>query len=231
MKMTFKNTVIAGVIAMVGSHGSVVYAASSSSCSDYNNSTKSCNYKPSHASSFAKTNALLGTGNTGFPDFTGVGGDCTNFASSAIMAGLVGNTDPNTVVNNAKFFQSSPWYFAWGTPFTRGTAWTGAHEFYTYAKTTRTKGMKFSFVTRDSPTQALAFSQIQVGDLVFADWTNDGTIDHSMIVTGKTANSYAGIAVSYRNSTGHNPQSNRALATFNSTRTAFHVYRPVSFQD
>ncbi len=229
MNALFKTTLIAGAMAIFAN---TVQAASASSCGSYNTSSLSCPYKPTYAVSYAVTNAMYGTGSTGFPDYTGVGGDCTNFASSVIMSGLVGNTTPNTVVNAAKYFAIGPsWYFIWGSPISRGPAWTGANDFYNFAKGTRTKGMKFTFITKDSPTVALNFSAIQVGDLIFADWTGNGIIDHSMIVTGKTANSYAGIQVSYRNSTGYSPQVNRPLWGFNSTQIVFHVYRPINYQD
>lgn len=229
MNAIFKNMVIAGTLAAIAN---TAYAAGTGSCSGYNTTTKSCTYKPSNAVTYATTYALNGTGNTGFPDYTGVGGDCTNFVNSAIMAGLVGNTDPNTVVSNAKYFAlSSLWYFKWGTPFTRGPAWTGANDFYKFAKGTRTSGMKFTFITKDSSTKALTFNSIKTGDVVFADWTGDGTIDHSMLVTRIDSRSYSGIRVSYRNSTGYSPQVNRALSAFNSSTTIFHVYRPDNYQD
>ena len=228
-KFFMTKTLVAGAIA-ISAH--TAQAASASSCVGYNTSSLSCSYKPTYAVSYAVTNAINGTDNTGFPDYTGVGGDCTNFASSVIMSGLVGNTTPNTVVNAAKYFTIGPsWYFTWGSPISRGPAWTGANDFYNFVKGTRTKGMKFNFITKDSPSTALNFSAIQVGDLMFADWTGDGIIDHSMIVTSKTANSYAGLKVSYRNSVGYNPQVNRALSTFNSKQTVFHVYRPTNYQD
>ena len=227
MNAIFKNTIIAGALAM---SASIAQAASASSCSGYNTAAQSCTYKPSNAVTYATTYAINGTGNTGFLDYTGVGGDCTNFVNSSIMAGLVGSTVPNTVVSNAKYFAlSTLWYFKWGTPFTRGPAWTGANDFYNFAKGTRTKGMKFNFITKDSPTQALAFSSIKVGDVICADWTGDGVIDHSMLVTRIDAYTYAGIRVSYRNSTGYSPQVNRALSAFNSSQIVFHVYRPVNY--
>lgn len=227
--MKFKKTLIVGLL---GFCSNFVYAASTTSCSNYNTTNSSCAYKPANSVSYATTNAINGTGATGFPDYTGSGGDCTNFVNSAIMAGLVGNTDPNTVVSNAKYFaNSSLWYFKWGNPFARGPAWTGANDFYNFARTTRSVGMKFDFITKDSPTQSLNFSSINVGDVIFADWTGDGTIDHSMMVTRIDARNYGGIRVSYRNSTGYSPQVNRALSAFNNSRIVFHVYRPTSYKD
>jgi len=70
------------------------------------------------------------------------------------------------------------------------------------------RGLHFTFVTDDSPTRALDFSKIKVGDIIFADWgyhtyTVDEYIDHVMIVTQKTGNSYEGIKVTYQSGGGN----------------------------
>jgi hypothetical protein len=48
-----------------------------------------------------------------------------------------------------------------------------------------------------------AFTDLQLGDLVFADWAfngTSGTPEHSMMVTYKTSNNYADIRFSYHTS-------------------------------
>lgn len=91
--------------------------------------------------------------------------------------------------------------------------------------------MHFDFITKDSSTQYLNTSEVEKGDVIFADWLGDGNIDHSMIVTKKTANSYTGIKVSYQNSEGHDPQKDRSLSAINGTDTVFYVYRPTFYRN
>jgi len=175
---------------------------------------------------------------TAFPKYQEFGGNCTNFVSQSVLAGLVDNSDKYVVYNKRAYYMADRdkgcsycWYY--DTSTSRGSAWTGANDLYNYAKSNLDSywGMHFTFVTKDSSTTYLDTSKILVGDVVFADWTGDGYIDHSMIVTTKTANSYSGVKVSYQNSEGYAPRKDRPLSEINSSGTVFRVYRPTFYRN
>ncbi len=92
------------------------------------------------------------------------GDDCTNFVSQAMRAG--GWTD----VTGQSVATSNWWYNA----FTQSATWTAAQnwELFTY---NRPRASMASFV-----------SDLRVGDILQADWTSNGTTDHSMVVTSKS---------------------------------------------
>jgi hypothetical protein len=94
--------------------------------------------------------------------------------------------------------------------------------------------MNFTKQTNDTPTTALNFSKITIGDIIFVDWTNDGSIDHTMIVTGGTTNGYSSTYVSYQSSSNTTPKKNKTLASLNAQfnyNNIFYVYRPTTYVD
>jgi hypothetical protein len=234
-------------VGVLGGISAPAYSADSNSCAIY--SVGKCTYNAAKAVEYAIDQVYKSTPapstdtehwNRYFVDYTSYGGNCTNFVSQAVLGGLVGSRYPSKVYPKAQYFatdylNSSQRIWAYG--YTNwgyvGAAWRDANSFYAYAKNSLPsyRGLHFTFVTKDSSTTALAFNAIQIGDVVFADWTSDGNIDHTMIVTGKTASSYAGIMVSYQNSVGYSAQKNRPLSAFNSTNITFHVYRPTYYAD
>jgi hypothetical protein len=208
-------------------------SAGVTSCASYSNGI--CTYSPSSAVNYARNYALT---DTAFPKYQAFGGNCTNYVSQSILAGLVGSSDKYQVYNKRAYYMADRdkgctycWYYDTGT--SRGYSWTGAHELYQYAKSNLNSywGMHFNLVTFDSKTQALDTTKVQTGDVIFADWTGNGTIDHSMIVTQKTSNSYSGIFVSYQNSEGYASRLDRALSAINSVSTVFYVYRPTFYRN
>ncbi|QFR39418.1 hypothetical protein A9Q91_04280 [Candidatus Gracilibacteria bacterium 28_42_T64] len=221
------------LIVLASFFSSVAMSASSSSCGDYAKGV--CTYSSTPAVQYALNYAKT---STAFPEYQSYGGNCTNFVSQAVLAGLVDNSDKNYVYNKRGYYMADRdkgcdycWYY--NTPSSRGYAWAGAHELYTYAKSNSNSywGMHFDFITKDSSTQYLNTSKVEEGDVIFADWSGNGHIDHSMIVTDKLYNSYSGIKVSYQNSDGHSSQKNVTLQSINQTYTVFHVYRPTFYRN
>ena len=97
--------------------------------------------------------------------------------------------------------------------------------------TLSTRVLHFDFITKDSSSTSLEFSKIKLGDIVFADWTSDGIIDHTMIVTNKSGNSYGGVSVTYQNASGYKERRNISLSAINKANTVFYVYRPTFYSD
>lgn len=92
--------------------------------------------------------------------------DCTNFVSQAIYAGGIstiktGLINPHSNVNN--------WYYSNSKP---SHTWGGAHNFYQH------------FSSRAGV--ASSSGDLQVGDAVSVDFTGDGSIDHTIIITKTT---------------------------------------------
>ena len=75
-------------------------------------------YLPERAGLYAKRWALAR--NPLFTDYTGIGGDCTNFVSQCILAGA-------PVMNRTPTFG---WYYR--SPDDRAPAWTGVDELYDF---------------------------------------------------------------------------------------------------
>lgn len=208
------------------------------------------NYNANSAANYAKSfyNTPYNSTNGGnpFTNFVNLnGGNCTNFVSQALIAGLTGKNNPKDVFAERVNFTADKsalylsWYFLSNTD--RGPAWTGASKLYEYARSNRSsyKGLHFSFVTNDSPTKFMDYNSVRVGDVIFADWTSDGTIDHAMIVT-VFSNSifnrgYNHIRVTYQGGE-QNPvgKTDKGLGDINdqyNKRVSFYVYRPLDYKD
>lgn len=174
------------------------------------------------------------------------GGDCTNFASQAVMAGLVGSSDPATVLSKRRSFQAdrysngTRWYYE--SCGDKAPAWSGAHALYQYAAGNKAsyKGLHFTLVTYDTPTKFMDYTKVQAGDIIFADWEHDGRIDHSMVVVSYdsrswpfTSNSgYNRIRVAYQNQDPYPATGDAGLGDINIShkyQAVFYVYRPTDY--
>lgn len=129
MKVIPKKLVLSGTMLAF----SIAGAVDSSSCGNYQNNK--CQYNANTAVAFAKAYATKSTAPP-FMDYTHFanGGNCANFVSQAILAGLVGNSNVNTIYQKRrnylidKGYNSLSWYFE--SDGSRGTAWTGADFMY-----------------------------------------------------------------------------------------------------
>jgi cell wall-associated NlpC family hydrolase len=92
------------------------------------------------------------------PDYPRLDHDAANFVSQALEAG--------------------GWSRREGTWDPAGSAWTRAADLYRFATDGRARAWARSTPLSDD------IWHLEPGDLLFADWTSDGTIDHVMIVVG-----------------------------------------------
>lgn len=99
--------------------------------------------------------------NPDFYDFSKIGGDCTNFASQVLYAG-VGE------MNNTPTFG---WYY-YGLN-NRAPAWTGVNELYRFLITNKGPG------PRAVETDIFG---IEPGDIAQLDFNGDGIFDHSPVI-------------------------------------------------
>lgn len=207
---------------------SVAFALTGSMCQ-----AQRYTYNASAAASYAKI--YYKNYNSLFANFASSGGDCANFADQCVVAGLIGNSSGATVASNASRFSAdkgSPysWYYINGN--NHSTSWTYAPTLLQYAKSNKPsyKGLHFQFITEDSWTAYLNVNSVQVGDIIFADWTNDGTMDHVMIVT-EIQTSQAGYN-KIRVASHTTDMANSGLGDINvlyRSRATFHVYRPTDY--
>ncbi len=223
------------------------YSANSSSCSNYSNGK--CYYSPSLASYYARIRAYNtenpndNIGGT-FPYYTGEAANCTNFASQAILAGLMGSVNKATIWSNRKEFNTDEdggtydqkWYF--NSDSDRGPAFTGANKMYEYAVNNKNswKGMHFDYVS-DDETGVIDFMKVKVGDIIFNDWQRDGVIDHVMVVTiidtSNTSN-YGRIKVTYQSVERRDRKLSDVYSQKNEEGfhyTTSYVYRPTFYSD
>lgn len=164
------------------------------------------------------------------PRFNAYGADCANFASQCILAGLVGSSDGNTVASKAPYFTADRnSYYSWCT-YTN--AWINAQWLIQYAKgnISTYKGLHMTFITEDTPTKYMDYNRVQVGDIIFADWDNNGVMDHVMIVTEIWTNQSGYNRIRYAAHT--NNAKNAGLGDLNvyyGYKATFHVYRPTDY--
>ncbi|MET0025290.1 MAG: amidase domain-containing protein [Sedimenticola sp.] len=219
------------------------YAANSASCKRYDASVNRCNYDANSAVTFALARVSV-PDSTYFSDYTeGVyGGNCTNFASQVILAGLTGKTTSREIWKLRGSYATDKgrcnycWYFLAKQPAgERGGAFLLANELYKYAKGNKPhyRGLHFDFITKDSSNSYLDVTRIKPGDIIFGDFHGDGKVEHTMIVTGKKSNSkdYSGILVSYQNAEGWPIRKNSSLKEINKRETVWLVYRPTFYSD
>ena len=135
-----------------------------------------------------------------FYDFTGGGGNCTNFVSQCLLAGSLVMDERNPF----------GWYYV--NLNERAPAWTGVNEFYNYmtgsngfTPTAEREG-PFCIETRDG--------DLELGDIVQLA-NSRGTFYHSLLVTGFTENGE--ILISAQS----NDALNRPLSTYNFAAARF----------
>lgn len=192
-------------------------------------------YDPLAAALYARINYSDRSGPAPFPNFDASGGNCVNFVSQCILAGLTGSASPPAVYARRYDFDidsrrtsSGKWYFH--SAGAQGKAWVSTSALYNYAKTNPADqpGLHFMPVTEStiSPAKPLDVSLVQIGDVVFADWGADGRLDHTMIVTNLVGiTSVDDILVSSQN----NYFVDQPLGRVGSYRAAYKIYRPLSY--
>jgi len=123
-------------------------------------------YNRTHALAYARRWAL--GRNPLFSNYSGIGGDCTNFVSQCIYAG-------SCIMNDTPTFG---WYYI--TPDNRAPAWTGVEFFYNFM--TGNDGV--------GPYASETYAGgLQTGDVIqLADDTGD--FYHTLFVTGFDGGSY-----------------------------------------
>ncbi len=120
-----------------------------------------------------------------FENYSGIGGDCTNFVSQCIYAG-------SCVMNYTPTFG---WYYI--SPTNRAPAWTGVEYFYNFITSNEGVGPFGEEVSED---ELAAADVIQLAD-------ESGDYYHSLFVTARTE---AGYLVASHSSDAYN----RPLSTY-----------------
>ena len=120
------------------------------------------NYNRKNAIEYAKQWAE--SRNSVYMNFDGMGGDCTNFASQCLFAG----------VNVMNYQKDVGWYYI--SPNDRAAAWSGAEYFARFMLNNKAEG---PFAV------AMSINNLEAGDFISL---NNGTeYYHTLIVTGLSA--------------------------------------------
>ncbi len=143
--------------------------------------------------------------NDNFSDYTEYGGNCQNFASQCIWAGL-GGSDTSDIIDNLKFpmdtsgsSEEYKWYGngQWATT----GSWTNTHNFYDYVSASSTEkigtrmnasiyilpaGQSFSSISNATTRLLGAVLQVYGSD-------EYGDYSHSILVTGVTGTGFGNI--------------------------------------
>lgn len=117
------------------------------------------NYDRNKATEYAKRWAM--ERNSSYLNFDGMGGDCTNFASQCLYAGV-------GIMNYQK---DIGWYY--NTPNDRAAAWSSAEHFVRFLLSNKNEG---PFAV------ALPVEKLEIGDFICLN--NNKEFYHSTIVTG-----------------------------------------------
>jgi hypothetical protein len=174
------------------------------------------------------------------PDGTVVttGGNCTNFASRVIIAGLIKDSRAQEVFKRIGDFDIdddgavSPYEWYMRPDGSHGPAFTSANKLYEYAVHNKPayKGLHFAYVTHDTTTSFMDYDKVQPGDIIFADFNGDGTMDHTMIVDDKDwwRLGYNEVRLTYQSDN----KTDQGLGDINERmkhQALFYVYRPVDY--
>ena len=148
-----------------------------------------------------------------FENYSGIGGDCTNFVSQAIYAG-------SCVMNYTPTFG---WYYI--SPSMRAPAWTGVEFFYNFITSNEGLGPYGEEVGEDG---------LAVGDVIQLAG-EDGDYYHTVIVTGTEDGEY--LVAAHSNDSFDRPLSTYEYATSRYIRVLGvrieipDVYAPDCFRD
>lgn len=231
------------------------FGADSSSCGNYINNK--CYYNATVAANLGKYNTLVNDDfmQREYKPWHAPYYNSNVYVSELLLAGLIGHEYIDYYHNEYladKYGYQQYQYYAWfyesnyeaSDPYQSGfsASYWNSNELYKYAKSNKDtyKGMHFDFVTEDTPRDYLVVSSVHIGDIIFMDKTDDGTMDFSFIVTeiDTAATGYDKILVSYSN--GENNEGvapfvfNRSLGEinqYNNYQATFHVYRPTFYSD
>lgn len=128
-------------------------------------------YNREYAVAYARRWALMR--NPLFIDFTGIGGNCTNFVSQCLLAG-------SSVMD---FTPTFGWYYR--SPEDRAPAWSGVEQLYDFL----TGSGDFANMQPQGPygMQAQNRNQVEVGDVVQLA-NSEGDFYHTLIISGFSGN-------------------------------------------
>jgi hypothetical protein len=112
--------------------------------------------------------------------------DCTNFVSQVLY--IKGGWPQR----GTEWTPNYQWYFNNAFPRDYSNSWTTVIAFGNFIVTSR-RGTEISFSRNDVWARPTQFT---IGDIMQADWTGDGTWDHTMMITGITGND---ILLTYHN--------------------------------
>ena len=129
-------------------------------------------YDRTRAVEYARKWALMR--NPTFSDFTGIGGDCTNFVSQCIFVGC-------GIMN---FTQTFGWYYL--SPNDRAPSWSGVQELYDFLLGAP-DFLSANGGTGPFATDATVSKKIELGDVVQLS-NEDGEFYHTLIISGFTDN-------------------------------------------
>jgi hypothetical protein len=192
----------------------------------------------------AYASAYYNNPNTHFTDYTSLGGDCTNFVSQSILAGLVQSTNKTTVYNARTTYQDkansfNDWWYT--SDALRATPeWAGANGLFAYLTTQAAHpnytGLKVAktywpeFIGAPFFSAGSIVHKINVSDNspTTTSWCPINSACHSMVVV--TAGGLGQAVVAYRNATGYSPAKTTLLAPPANATYALYAFRISGFQ-
>jgi hypothetical protein len=122
--------------------------------------------------------------NSSYRSFSGIGGDCTNFASQALRQGGWKDVSksPFDALSQASRADTSSW---WYNPIAQSYSWVGAPQLFEFLK---------SSSGAHRATREFELSKLEPGDIIQVDFAGDAYgIYHTIIVTHKTTITTRGV--------------------------------------
>lgn len=168
-------------------------------------SATSTYYNRNEAVNYAQTWALWR--NPTYMDFW-ANSDCTNFASQSLQAGIM----PFIVDWIFGKYDDDNWYYNYSTPTNSSWTWWWADNFYEHV-----------LQRTDRYSIKNSYTYLWEWDLILADWENNGSIDHVMIITDKIWNTTDTIKLSYHSNNRLNVSLQYVINNSNSLAKYYYV--------
>ncbi len=169
MKKTITTKIISVMLVIITVFSTSAFCINASAAPSYN-VNKAVTYAQKYTDNSGKMSGTYNSSEYNIYKYPNpkayLGYDCANFVSQCLYAGGMKETNSWRRVTRGQDYKK----------VTGGTTWVSATELYKYLKK---QGYSYETVKSD-------LSNIHKGDIVFMDFDNNGTADHSTICTGKS---------------------------------------------
>lgn len=153
--------------------------------------------------------------------------NCNNFVSQVLLAGLSQEDDMENIYKSKDKFsdQSGTWKWYYDNMWDAAGEWVFADSLFMYAQYNKGEGLEFEYIGSGKPMNFINHNLLSPADVAFMDWTSDGRMDHSMVITSLDNNNRALLAGHTKYHCNYPLDSVR----FKYPEASFYFFRPLGF--